>query len=83
MKALNTIFNNFKGIFTKNNQKISLGRWNIDNCHHKINKKIDYSNEDHCGPCGQYDIKSPLELKKSLLDENIVKNKIGDKNKNI
>ena len=30
-----------------------LGRWNIENCAEKINKKIDFSNEDHCGPCGQ------------------------------
>ena len=29
-----------------------LGRWNND-CHLKTNKKIDFSNEDHCGPCGQ------------------------------
>lgn len=31
-----------------------LGRWNIEYCSEKINKKIDLSNEDHCGPCGQY-----------------------------
>jgi hypothetical protein len=31
-----------------------LGRWNIDYCNKKINNKIDLSNEDHCGPCGQY-----------------------------
>ena len=31
-----------------------LGRWNIDYCNKKINQKIDLSNEDHCGPCGQY-----------------------------
>ena len=31
-----------------------LGRWNIEYCHKKINNKIDLSNEDHCGPCGQY-----------------------------
>jgi hypothetical protein len=31
-----------------------LGRWNIDYCNVKINNKIDLSNEDHCGPCGQY-----------------------------
>ncbi len=31
-----------------------LGRWNIDYCNSKINRKIDLSNEDHCGPCGQY-----------------------------
>jgi hypothetical protein len=30
------------------------GRWNIDYCNKKINNKIDLSNEDHCGPCGQY-----------------------------
>jgi len=28
-----------------------LGRWNND-CHLKTNKKIDFSNKDHCGPCG-------------------------------
>lgn len=31
-----------------------LGRWNIDYCSEIINKKIDLSNEDNCGPCGQY-----------------------------
>ena len=31
-----------------------LGRWNIDYCNQKMNKKVDLSNEDHCGPCGQY-----------------------------
>jgi hypothetical protein len=28
-----------------------LGRWNND-CYMKTNKKIDFANEDHCGPCG-------------------------------
>jgi hypothetical protein len=32
----------------------SLGRWNIEKCNAKMNNKIDLSNEDHCGPCGQY-----------------------------
>lgn len=31
-----------------------LGRWKIENCNTKMNHKIDLSNEDHCGPCGQY-----------------------------
>jgi len=39
--------------FTRH-EKTLLGRWNIDNCDTKINQKIDLSNEDHCGPCGQY-----------------------------
>ena len=31
-----------------------VGRWRIENCHLQMNQKIDLSNEDHCGPCGQY-----------------------------
>lgn len=42
--------------------KLLLGRWSINYCPNNINKKIDSGNEDHCGPCGQYDLKSkPLE----------------------
>jgi hypothetical protein len=44
-------------------QKISLkeipkpvGRWNQDYCQTKLNTKIELSNEDHCGSCGQYAI---------------------------
>jgi hypothetical protein len=33
-----------------------MGRWSIDYCNKKLNHKIDLSNEDHCGPCGQYSI---------------------------
>ena len=39
--------------FIKNEVK-PLGRWNIEYCEKKTNHKIDLSNEDHCGPCGQY-----------------------------
>jgi hypothetical protein len=31
-----------------------VGRWRIENCNKQINHKVDLSNEDHCGPCGQY-----------------------------
>jgi hypothetical protein len=31
-----------------------VGRWRIENCNIQMNQKIDLSNEDHCGPCGQY-----------------------------
>jgi len=48
-----------------------LGRWNIDYCNIKLNKKIDLSNEDHCGPCGQY-----------ILEKNTNKNK-NDLNKKL
>lgn len=31
-----------------------VGRWRIENCNKQMNHKVDLSNEDHCGPCGQY-----------------------------
>jgi hypothetical protein len=31
-----------------------LGRWSTERCAIKLDKKIDMSNEDHCGPCGEY-----------------------------
>jgi len=39
--------------FIREDKKV-LGRWNMEYCDKKINNKIDLSNEDHCGPCGQY-----------------------------
>ena len=44
-----------------------VGRWNIEKCDKKMNNKIDLSNEDHCGPCGQYAL-SKLEFKEKLKD---------------
>jgi hypothetical protein len=31
-----------------------IGRWRIEQCNKQMNSKVDLSNEDHCGPCGQY-----------------------------
>ena len=42
-----------KKVFPKELPK-PIGRWKIEECNVKINNKIDLSNEDHCGPCGQY-----------------------------
>jgi hypothetical protein len=56
MKNMNYLLHaiqNLKKMVPKDPPKI-LGRWNIDYCNTKINNKIDMSNEDHCGPCGQY-----------------------------
>jgi len=39
-----------------------MGRWNNEYCDIKTTQKIDLSNEDHCGPCGQYAL-SKLDLK--------------------
>jgi hypothetical protein len=40
-----------------------VGRWRVENCNTQMNTKIDLSNEDHCGPCGQYALEK-IELKK-------------------
>ena len=39
-------------LLTNHQPRVSLGRWNLDYCNKKINRKIDLSNTDHCGPCG-------------------------------
>jgi hypothetical protein len=56
-------------IFTKREPPKILGRWNIDYCNKKTNQKIDLSNEDHCGPCGQYAL-TKTELNKVELEKN-------------
>ena len=37
--------------FIKKEPLCLLGRWNLDYCIVKMNKKIDLLNEDHCGTC--------------------------------
>ena len=57
MKSLILSFPKLFGFFVKKSQAyVPTGRWKIDYCTKKINHKIDLSNEDHCGPCGQYAI---------------------------
>lgn len=48
-------------------EKKVLGRWKIEICDKEINKKIDLSNEDHCGTCGEY------ILNKVTINENMKK----------
>jgi hypothetical protein len=50
MKYITTIL---RRIFVTEEKKV-LGRWSIEHCDKKLNSKIELSNEDHCGPCGQY-----------------------------
>ena len=55
--------------FFKDEKKV-LGRWNLEQCNKKTNHKIDLSNIDHCGPCGNY------LLNTTLPDVHHYKNKI-------
>jgi len=51
--------------FIREDKKI-LGRWNIEYCDKKMNHKIDMSNEDHCGPCGQFILnKTKIDINKN------------------
>ena len=55
-------------------QKVLLGRWNIDYCQKKINKKIDLSNEDHCGTCSNMNFgigNNTIDVKKMIFFETI------------
>ncbi len=56
MSNMNNIKKNVLRILASSEQLKPLGRWNIEYCKDKMNAKIDLSNEDHCGPCGQYSI---------------------------
>ena len=53
MKYIKTLI---KNLLQKEVSK-PVGRWRIENCNYIMNNKIDLSNEDHCGPCGQYALK--------------------------
>jgi hypothetical protein len=60
------LINYFSKLIT-NEFHAPLGRWKIEYCNSKINKKIDLSNEDHCGPCGQYN-KSKIDLDNKIIE---------------
>jgi hypothetical protein len=47
-----------------------LGRWRIENCNKRMNNKIDLSNEDHCGPCGQYALEKIEAVDSKKVDNN-------------
>lgn len=65
MKYISTII---KNIFKKELPK-PVGRWGIEHSNIQINSKIDLSNEDHCGPCGQYAL-TKIEPKNSQHNKN-------------
>jgi hypothetical protein len=65
---MKTLRNFVTNIFRKlEKQPISLGRWNIETCPIKIDLKIKYSNEDHCGTCQTKLDEKVLSIEKVLL----------------
>jgi hypothetical protein len=65
MKYITTIL---KKIIPKELPK-PVGRWRIENCNSTMNHKVDLSNEDHCGPCGQYALEK-MDLEKKNKNKN-------------
>jgi len=65
MKYIINIMNTIKNL-TKELPK-PMGRWKIENCSKQVNNKIDLSNEDHCGPCGQYALEK-IESKNNNIE---------------
>jgi hypothetical protein len=59
---------NFLNKFVLKEPTKIMGRWHVEKCDIKTNKKIDFANEDHCGPCGNETIKNnpEEEAKKNL-----------------
>jgi hypothetical protein len=64
MKFITTIINKLKA----KNIQMPLGRWRIENCNTIMSNKIDLSNEDHCGPCGQYALEK-VKLKNDIIKD--------------
>lgn len=51
-----------------------LGRWSLDYCAKVLETKVERTNTDHCGPCGQYKGASELlNQKKSKSLETVRK----------
>jgi len=64
---MKSIISIIKRILPKETPK-PVGRWNIEHCNVKMNQKVDLSNEDHCGPCGQY---AKIKINKIINKKNI------------
>lgn len=62
-----------KHILSNKQPTLLLGRWKIDysdpRSAEKINKKIDLSNEDHCGVCYKIEQNKSINIKKLIFFE--------------
>jgi hypothetical protein len=60
-----TLFAKFIERVLPRNIPTPVGRWRVEHCEAVLGKRVDMSNEDHCGPCGQYAIDKLLDKKKN------------------
>ena len=61
-----TLFAKFIARVLPRNIPTPVGRWRVEHCEIRLDKRIDMSNEDHCGPCGQYAIEKLRDNKKII-----------------
>ena len=54
MNYITPIIKRILGRLLSKELPLPVGRWKIESCNKKMDYKVDLSNEDHCGPCGQY-----------------------------
>ena len=64
MKFFKAIINRISRTFE--HKRPIVGRWNNDYCEIKTSKKIDWSNEDHCGPCGNQEMHQQKKIERFL-----------------
>lgn len=58
-----------QGIFKRESLEKPVGRWFRDACEKRTARKIDLSNEDHCGPCGEYAIMKNKDIVEKQLKQ--------------
>jgi hypothetical protein len=61
-----------KNSFLQQKPTILLGRWKIVYCDKQINRKLDLSNEDHCGVCSNKIINNKTINFKQIDIDNLI-----------
>lgn len=70
------VFSNLQKYFHRvmsGNNKLPLGRWDII-YDHRMQKRIDRANIDHCGPCGSMYIQNESNIDQTTQENNGVNN---------
>ena len=67
LKMWKHVFSYFSGGRGGKSTINTLGRWSVLDCEKKTRRRIDWTNHDHCGPCG----KTQVHVTKKMFDKYI------------
>ena len=67
MRSFQNLYNRVYSIIVHKTKPITLGRWTTLHCEKQTKRRIDWSNHDHCGPCG----KEQVNITKKMFDKYI------------